>query len=267
MLAVGLTLLALLQVPTQVPLAASRQFEVASVKLNPPDGRSGVAGDCHGADSNLVVGDFINAIPRGRCVITAARLSHLIGIAYGLPMTRISGGPEFVWGVERYDIAATSGNADSTHEQLHEMLRNLMADRFRLKFHVQSKDVNGHAIFVAKNGPKLKSSKNEKRTAVRIAGAAINKFDAVDGKNTNLNTVIAEGITMAEFVRTLANLPGVGPLVDKTELTGTYDITLSWEPGESLSRVMQEELGLRLEDAKVPLDYFIIDSAEKPAEN
>jgi uncharacterized protein (TIGR03435 family) len=267
MLVVVLTLLALLQVPTQIPLAASRRFEVASVKLNKPHGRSGVTGDCHGTDSNLVVGEILAAIPRGRCVVTAARLSHLIGIAYGLPMARISGGPEFVWGVERYDIEATSGNADSTHEQLHEMLRNLMADRFQLKFHIESKQVNGHAIYAPRNGLKLKPSKSEKRSIVRVAGAAINKFDAVDGKNTNLNTVIAEGITIAEFVRTLANLPDVGPLVDKTELSGVYDITLSWEPGESLARVMQEELGLRLETEKVPLDYFIIDSAEKPSEN
>src|SRR5262249_32973791 len=150
-----------------------------------------------------------------------------------------------------YDIEATSGNGESTHEQLHEMLRNLMADRFKLRFHAETREVAGHAISVAKNGPKLKPSKGETRGVVKIAGAAINKFDAVDSKNTNLNTVIAEGVTISEFVKTFANLPGVGPIVDKTGLTGLYDIMFSWEPGESLARAMQEELGLRFEPENV----------------
>jgi uncharacterized protein (TIGR03435 family) len=98
-------------------------------------------------------------------------------------------------------------------------------------------------------------------------GAGINKFDAVDGKNTNLNTLMVEGMTIPEFVSLLADLPGVGPLVDKTGISGVYDITLSWEPTESISSAMQEQLGLRLDAQKVPLDYFVIDSAAKPSEN
>ena len=57
------------------------------------------------------------------------------------------------------------------------------------------------------------------------------------------------------------------PVMDKAGLTGVYDIRLSWEPGESMNAVFQEQLGLRLEAEKVPLDYFMIDSAEKPTEN
>lgn len=244
------------------------QFEVASIKPNNPAERAGVRGDCHGANSTFAPGDAGASIPRGRCVITAARLSHLIGIAYNLPMGRISGGPEFVWGVERYDIAAKAPDDSATHAQLIEMLRNLMADRFRLRFHFEPRQVDGHAVMVAKNGPKLKASKSiDKRATVKILGAAINKFDAIEGKNTNLNTVTVEAMTMAELAKTLADLPGTGPLIDKTGLTGLYDITLSWEPGESLNAVLQEQLGLRLEPQKVPLDYFVIDSAEKPSEN
>ena len=182
-------------------------------------------------------------------------------------MARISGGPEFAWGIERYDIEGKADNVEAGHAQLLEMLRNLMADRFKLRFHIEPRAVAGHAVMIAKNGPKLKPSKSEKRASIRVLGAAINKFDAIDGKNTNLNTVIAEGMTISEFVRELADLPSMGPLVDKTGLTGIYDITLAWEPGESLSNVLQQQLGLRLEAEKVPLEYFIIDSAEKPAEN
>jgi uncharacterized protein (TIGR03435 family) len=154
-----------------------------------------------------------------------------------------------------------------THAQLIEMLRNLLADRFRLQFHFEERQVPGHAVTLARNGPKLKLSRGEKRLSMRVFGAAINKFDAANGKNTNLNTVIAEGTTIPEFVKTLANLPGIGPLVDETGLTGVFDITLSWEPGESLISVMQEQLGLRLESEKILLNHFIIDSAEKPDDN
>src|SRR5262245_28206860 len=108
-------LVALLQSSAQIPIPTKLQFEAATLKPNPPTDRSGVTGDCHGADSNFAPGDLTAAIPRGRCVITAARLSHLIGIAYNLPMGRISGGPEFVWGVERYDISAKAENDQATH--------------------------------------------------------------------------------------------------------------------------------------------------------
>jgi uncharacterized protein (TIGR03435 family) len=262
----ALTMISLLF--TQVPAPAPPEFEVASVKPNRPTSGAGVTGDCHGADSSFAPGDVGASIPHGRCVITAARLSHLIAIAYHLEMNRISGGPEFVWGAERYDIEGKAENADATHAQLIEMLRNLIADRFKLKFHLESREVSGHAVIIAKNGPKLKESKSsENRASVRILGASINKFNAIDGKNSNLNTVIAERTTMAEFVKTLSNLPGSDPFVDKTGLTGVYDITLSWEPGEPLDSVLQQQLGLRLESQKVPLDYFIIDSAQKPAGN
>jgi uncharacterized protein (TIGR03435 family) len=131
-------------------------------------------------------------------------------------MNRINGGPEFVWGVERYNIVAKAEDDAASHAQLIEMLRNLMADRFKLKFHLELRDVNGHAVMLAKNGPKFKeSSSNQKRASIKVLGAAINKFDAVDGKNTNLNTVTAEGMAMTEFVKALADLPGTFPLIDK----------------------------------------------------
>jgi uncharacterized protein (TIGR03435 family) len=254
--------------PIQIPNSSPLRFEVASIKLNNPDGRSGVSGDCHGADSSFASGDPGASIPRGRCVITAARLSHLIGIAYNLPMGRISGGPEFVWGAPRYDILAKAADDSASHAQLIEMLRNLMADRFKLRYHLDAKNVDGHAVVLAKSGPKLKPSKRaEGQVSLKVRGAAINKLDAVNGENTNLNSVVAEGVTIADFIKALAGLPGTGPLVDRTGLTGRYDITLSWEPTESLASVLQEQLGLHLEAEKVPQDFLVIDSAEKPTED
>jgi bla regulator protein blaR1 len=262
---IAFALIGLLQ--AQSPSSTSFHFEVASVKPN-LQGNVGVTGNCYGVEGAFGVLNSARAIPRARCVITAARLSHLIGIAYNLQMDRIKGGPDWIMSGERYDVSAKAADDSASSKQLVDMLRNLMADRFRLKFHFESKDVDGHAVMLAKSGLKLKESTNgQKRASMKILGAGINKFDAVDGKNTNLNTIVAEGMTISEFVDTIALLPGFGPLVDKTGLKGTYDIKLSWEPGESLNTVFQEQLGLRLEGQKVPVDYFMIDSAERPSEN
>jgi uncharacterized protein (TIGR03435 family) len=245
---------------------ASPEFEVASIK--PDTSSNGVRGDCHGADSNFQATDIGASIPRGRCVITAARLSHLISIAYNMPIGRISGGPDWVWGAARFDIEGKAEDPAATHEQLVLMLQALLVERFKLKFQRERKELSGHALVVAKNGSKLKEAKTSgDRTSFTVRGASINKFDAVDGKNLNLNTVTAQRMSMAQLADALTNLPGNGPIVDKTDLTAYYDFTLSWEPGESLSGVLQEQLGLRLEAQKVPVEFLVIDSAEKPAEN
>jgi uncharacterized protein (TIGR03435 family) len=238
-------------------------FEVASIKPNTTS--NGVRGDCHGADFDFQ--DIGAAIPRGRCVITAGRLSHFIAIAYNMAIARIKGGPDFVWGAERFDIEAKAEDPAATHQELMRMLQNLLVERFKLKFHIDTQQLSGHALVVDKNGPKLKESKGDSKLSLVLRGAAINKFDAVDGKNQNLNTLTAQHVTMAQFVDLLSNLPDGGPMIDKTNLNGVYDITLSWEPGESLSGVLQKQLGLRLEAQKVPVDFFMIESAEKPTEN
>jgi hypothetical protein len=132
----------------------------------------------------------------------------------------------------------------ATPEQLSLMLQNLLADRFKLKFHRETREVPGYALVVAKNGPKLK-----------------------ENKNANLNTIMAQKTSMSQLANTLTNLPDNVPVVDKTGLLGFYDFTLTWEPGESVSAVLQEQLGLKLESQKVPVDFYVIDSAEKPSEN
>src|SRR5262249_30877638 len=105
------------------------------------------------------------------------------------------------------------------------------------------------------------------KRSLRISGAAIYKLDAIDQKNLNQNTIIAERVPMSQLASTLTNLREVGPVSDKTGLTGVYDFKLAWEPGESLNSVLQAQLGLRLEAQKVPVEQLVIDSAEKPAAN
>jgi uncharacterized protein (TIGR03435 family) len=100
-----------------------------------------------------------------------------------------------------------------------------------------------------------------------VRGAAIFKPDALEQKNLNQNTIIAERVPLSQLASTLSQLANIGPVIDKTELTGAYDFTLAWEPGESLNSVLQEQLGLRLESQKVTVELLVVDSAEKPTAN
>jgi uncharacterized protein (TIGR03435 family) len=79
----------------------------------------------------------------------------------------------------------------------------------------------------------------------------------------------ARKYSVAELVNLLSQIGGRGPGIDKTGLTGAYDFTLSWDEdaGPSLSTALREQLGLRLEADKVPVSYFVVDSAARPSAN
>lgn len=245
--------------------APKDEFEVTSVKWN--NSANGVSGGCHGTNSKPGAPDRA-PIPLGRCIITAARLSHLIAIAYGIDLQNVKGGADWIWGVDRFDVEGKTENPSTvTEEQLLQMLQNLLAERFKLKIHRETKSLSGYALMVAKNGSKLKESTGEGKRSLRMSGAAIFKPDAIDQKNLNQNTIIGERVPISQLAGTLTYLREVGPVSDETGLTGVYDFKLVWEPGESLNSVLQEQLGLRLEAQKVPVEQLVIDSAEKPAAN
>jgi uncharacterized protein (TIGR03435 family) len=141
--------------PTAAPLA----FEVASVKVA-TSGVNGVRGGCRGIDSVYNPKQQESAPPLGRCVITDAHLSHLLGIAYGVSMQALKTGPDWIQrGDLRFDIQAKAEDpAKTTEKQLLAMLQNLLVERFQLKFHYETKEEAGLALTVAKNGPKLRTS-------------------------------------------------------------------------------------------------------------
>jgi uncharacterized protein (TIGR03435 family) len=147
------------------------------------------------------------------------------------------------------------------------MLQNLLSDRFHLKFHRETKRVSGYALVVAKNGPKLKEATGDGNGSLRITGAAIFKPDAIERRNLDQNSMIGQKASMLQLANTLTNLPENAPVIDKTDLHGFYDFKLTWEPGESLSAVLQEQLGLKLEAVTVPIETMIVDSAELPTHN
>jgi uncharacterized protein (TIGR03435 family) len=243
------------------------EFEVAAVKQNKTG--NGVSGGCRGIDSKIEANDARANVPLGRCWIAAGRLSHLMMIAYGVVQIQyIKGEPDLPWGSERFDIEGKAENpATATEAHLLLMLQSLLEDRFQLKIHREKVDISGSALVVARTGPKVKEAAGRGPAVLRISGAAISKFDAVDQKNLDQNMILGQKVTMAQLTNVLANLPASGPVIDATGLTGAYDFKLAWEPGESLSSVLEEQLGLRLQGQKVPVELLIIDSAQKPAEN
>jgi uncharacterized protein (TIGR03435 family) len=242
-------------------------FEVASVKVAAP-GPNGVRGGCHGIDSVYGPGQETGAPPLGRCVITDARLSHLIGIAYGVGMVDLKTGPDWIQrGDLRFNVEAKAEEpSKATERQLLAMLQNMLVERFQLKFHREASEAAGFALVAAKNGPRLQISKSEE---TRLS------FTGPDGK-AELKpfpgqpiSVTARKAPISTLLTLISALGGRGPGVDKTGLAGEYDFTLSWneQEGPDLSTALREQLGLRMEAEKVPVSIFVVDSAQKPTAN
>jgi uncharacterized protein (TIGR03435 family) len=177
-------------------------------------------------------------------------------------------------GADFYDIAAKAeGDASLTRDQARLILQVVLADRFGLKVHRDTRDLPVYALMVGKNGPKLKESAPDAKFA---AGFEI----APSARMTNKKTPMTR---LAEFLSIQADRP----VVDRTGLTGFYDFTLEWSfddsqrsalataavprdadsVGPSLFTAVQEQLGLKLETSKAPIDVLVIDHAERPSVN
>jgi uncharacterized protein (TIGR03435 family) len=240
------------------------EFEVASVKPAKSGSGHGVTGSCHGIDSTHASTQTVP--PLGRCVINDARLSHLINMAYDLHSNvLLKAGPDWIArGDERFNIEAKAENPETvTEQQLLEMLQTLLADRFKLRFHRETVEMAGFAMILAKGGPKLKESSSAE---------VITRFDGGSYKPMRDQPIAltARKYSMPMLADLLSGIGVHGPVIDKTGLQGAYDFALSWDEdaGPDLSTALREQLGLRLEaEKKVPVASFVVDSAQKPAEN
>jgi uncharacterized protein (TIGR03435 family) len=251
----------------QATASMPMQFEVTSIR--PTKSVSGVLGGCHGTDADFGPNDIHSTVPLGRCVITAGRLTHIMAIAYRFNVNRIDGRPDWD-GPSRFDIEAKSENSSATQSQLLQMLQALLADRFKLTILRETRPLSGFALVVAKNGPKFKEAPGSEESRLIVNGGnggKSNKAGARDDKSFFLNSVTGQKTSMAQLAAHLSLGAAGGPVVDLTGLKGTYDFTLSWESGESLSSVLEQQLGLKLEPQKVPVEFITIESAEKPSEN
>ena len=242
-------------------------FEVASVKVA-ANGPNGVRGGCHGIDSAYSPSQRVEAPPLGRCVITDARLSHLIGIAYGVTMQNLNTGPDWIQrGDLRFNVEAKAEDpAKTTEKQLLTMLQNLLVERFQLKFHYTHTQVSGFALMPGKNGSKLQPSKSDEMRISFTGAKGVPIGKPGPGQPISMT---ARKCLISQLVEILTFVGSHGPGVDKTGLTGEYDFTLSWDDdaGPALSTALRDQLGLRMEAEKVPVATLVVDSAQKPAAN
>jgi bla regulator protein BlaR1 len=228
---------------------------------------------------------------------TNVTLQTLIRDVYRVQESQISGAPNWL-NSDRYDIEARMEK--SVAEELRKldpmqslparqrMLQALLADRFKLTLHRETKDLPVYALAIAENGPKLQEANPGDTYASGINGP--NGHPGGPGNiRMGRGTLIGQALSMADFVRALSDQLG-RPVLDKTGLTGKYDLTLRWTPddsqlpmlretesthsapppapsGSSLFTAIQEQLGLELESRDSPVETLVIDHVEKPSEN
>lgn len=150
-----IVLLALFDVQAQTPAAAPLTFEVASIKPSAPDVRD----------------MFMRPQPHGLRT-EGATVKNLIGYAYDVRAFAISGGPAWI-DSDRFDVEARVGDSLGTPPQIRERLRSLLAERFKLTVHTESKEQNVYYLVVGKNGPKFAEAKPGSRSLIRKVGGTI----------------------------------------------------------------------------------------------
>jgi uncharacterized protein (TIGR03435 family) len=265
-------------------------FEVASVRRN----TSGTG--------MMTVG----IAPGGRLNMTNVPVRNLIVRAYGVQPYQIVGGPDWI-GADRFDIVAKAASADATPEQINAMIRSLLADRFKLVARRDTRELPLYYLVRAREdgrlGPELKPAEVDCGAAGRgRGGPQPGPGGPVPGPRAGgpggggCRLMIAPGRLqmggqpIAAAASTLANQVG-RPIVDKTGLEGNYDLTLSWMPeagrgapagplppgapelppidpdAPSLFTAVQEQLGLKLESARGPVEVIVIESIQPPLED
>jgi uncharacterized protein (TIGR03435 family) len=251
----------------EVVLLPSATYDVATIKLSDPNARGSSAG----------------SRPNGGFYSKNQPLKSAICDAYDMPFIRCMGGPAWL-GSDQYDIEAKPDSA--TTEQLlklswkqreplqERMMQALLADRLKLKVHLETREMSIFALVLAKGGLKMHEA--------QAGDTYANGLKRGDGKplgrqsfTMGMGNMTAQGILMDTLADNLGNM--TGHLVEnKTGLTGVYDFTLEYSEYDppkpdsaapSIYTAIEEQLGLKLESAKGPVQVLVIDHVERPSEN
>jgi uncharacterized protein (TIGR03435 family) len=252
---------------------AKFEYDVAAIKPNKSNGQ--------GAYGITTAPDGLTA--------TNVPLIMLIQSAYGLfNRDRIVGAPSWV-DSERYDVAAKIEasviddlqklNPSQISSARNQMLQALLADRFMLALHRETRELAVYSLVVAKNGPKIQESK-----PIDAAPGGSNGRGGRGGMGPGITarsgSIKGRSITLGSFADFLAAQLG-RPVLDKTGLTSLYDLDLQWTPddnelqsppgsapnGPAIFTAIQEQLGLKLESGKGPVEVIVIDHIERPSGN
>jgi uncharacterized protein (TIGR03435 family) len=233
----------------------------------------------------------IRDLPGGRFTATNISLKMLMTLAYHVQPFQVSGGPSWVES-DRYDIEAKPESAGDEEpgkpptdrqkqmDEQRKRLQALLEERCKLTTHRETRELPVYALVLAKNGPKLKESigKGGKPNSHMMVG---------------MGQLTAEQVPLSFLADTLSRQLG-RIVIDRTGLTATYDFELHWTPdqsqsggfgggpggapppnmppppdpnGPSVFTAVQDQLGLKLESQKGPVEFVVVDHVEKPSEN
>jgi len=246
----SLTKLAALTAIAAATLVAQTKFTVATIKPSP--GRKGTG--------NLVA---------SAATVTATNLSldAMIAAAYGIATYQVSG-PAWIRD-EHFDIAAKTDAPLPGDEAMRPLLQDLLADRFALKLHRETRELPALVLTVAKGGPKMQRSE---------AGAAEVPFKKAN--KTDVARIAGAHLTMPQFADILSRRLS-RPVLDKTALTSAYRIRLEWSPDSPITKpgrpnkfkrsgdlpsifeAIKDQLGLRLDSQKSQVEVLVIDHIER----
>ena len=230
---------------TSDPYAQQSTFEVASVKLN-------TSGDSR---SGYYTGT-------GRFTGTNVTLRSLIQYAFHVQDWQLVNAPDWA-GRERYDVVAkTEGDVEDDVRRV--MMQSLLAERFQIAVHRDTRELPIYALVLARNDQKPGPGLTKVETDCGAdCGTSVNE-------SSRAATLTARGATIQALATRLSDSVN-RVVVDRTNLSGGFDITLNWTPdqsastsGPSLFTAIQEQLGLKLESTRGPVDVVVVDRVERP---
>jgi uncharacterized protein (TIGR03435 family) len=239
-----------LLVASGIASALAQSFEVASVKVAPV-----LNGDLYNINLGTVQHDTVT--------LTNASLADCIRFAYRLTSDSQLSGPDWVKSKElRYDVVAKA-LPDTPREQVLRMMQVLLTERFKLALHPENRELAYYALVVAKGGPKMR----EATDAAASAPTGVQGQLRIVSNRMPMSTVAT---LLSRYMRAF--------VVDQTGLKGSFEVKLVWTPddrpvadderGPSVFTALQEQLGLKLESRKGPMEVLVVDHAEKtPTEN
>lgn len=247
------------QSPGVSAIAARPAFEVATVKPTDPN-KGGVVG--------------FYSKPGGRVFFGQSTVKTIMYFAYDIPMSRITGGPEWV-GTEHYEITALPPDFSESRtavqppvkatpsDEQRQMIQSLLADRFALRVHHEIKQ--GPVYLLTLSTKKLQLHEPNDKDADSRGGVMMKGGGIADGEATGIN------VTMEFLARQLSSSLNL-PVVDQTGLKGKYDFHLEPDDPENHDYPAavfdaMDRLGLRLKRGTGPIDTLVIDHIEKPTEN
>ena len=198
----------------------------------------------------------------GRLSLVNVTMLSVVLRAFGVMPPQIVGAPGWLTS-ERYDIlAVTRDGTPLTDVARREYLQNLLADRCRLRFHRETREIRVYSLLPSSGGSRLAGHAGPGDYSMRVQPA--------DDERVRLRSTRGNIPRLAEILTgQLGEL-----VVDRTGVSGEYDFTLEWAPnantsaaGASLFTAVAEQLGLRLEPGKLPMDAIVIDRIERPTED